>query len=211
MKKITINSIICIIVSFLLSQSTFADWTAGINANRDDNNPFVNFGVSDEIIKIPNAPEPPTFKCFMHILSPEQDTEYFKTIIYKKGKLKYHWILAVNPHGSTGPITTTANVFWDSNQLGPGKFSIIEGTDSEGSVIVSDMKSQSNFDASTDKNKYLYYSIVNTPDLSDLIGSLRILSGFNVKDSVFFVDLDKDGKTELADSIYMIRHLAMNP
>lgn len=211
MKKIIFNTLLWTVSGFLFAQLAFADWSADIHADREDNHPLVKIGIGDEMNKIVNAPEPPDFKCFMQIIDPEMNAEYYKTFIYPKGKLEYHWIIAINPHGNSGPITTSATVSWDTSKLGPGKFLLIEGAEPDGNVIVPDMKSQNTFDSSTDKNKFLLYSIINTPGLSDLIGTLRILSGFNVDNPVFFIDLDEDGKTELSDSVYLIKHLAKNP
>jgi hypothetical protein len=211
MKKSIKHVLLLTILGLVAANICSAEWQLTIQADRDDNHPYVNIGVDKEISQIANAPEPPSFKCFIYVTDPSQNTEILKTDIRRNGEISYHWILAVNPHGDSGPMMTSANVSWSPEQLGPGTFVIKEGTDATGDIIVSNMKTQSHFMSETNNNKYLYYSIINQPDLSDLIGTLQILAGFPTELSVFKVDIDKDGQTDLSDSICMIRHLAMNP
>ena len=208
MKKTITNLISLTIVTLFASQLFASEWNAEIHADKADNHPFITIGVGENAEKVSNAPESPTFKCFMYLRDADQDSEMYKTDIRQTGVRYHHWIVSVNPHGNeTGPGLESATVSWDSSELGPGKFSILEGADLTGNVLISDMKSQFSFVSSADKNKYLHYSIINSPGLSDLVGTLKILAGFS-SESVFTIDIDQDGQTELSDAICMIRHLA---
>jgi len=208
--KLIVITIIMIITFFnlLLNQLCASEWQAEIHADKADNHPFVTIGVKQIAEKVSNAPESPTYKCFLYLYDADQPSEFFKTDIRQSGVIPHHWILAINPHGNeTGPGLESATISWDIDDLGPGNFSLLEGLDMNGNYIVPDMKKQSSFISYAEKNKYLHYAIINSPGLSDLVGTLRMLAGFS-SEQVFELDIDQDGQTELSDAVCMIRYLA---
>ena len=209
MKKIIVSVISLTIITVFANQLFASEWIAKINTKKDDfSPPPVTIGVGKNAETFAYPPEIPTSPCFMHLSDIHHESEIYETDIRQAGKLFHHWIVSVNPHGNeTPPGMESATVCWDSSKLGPGKFIILEGPDMDDNVLISDMKTQSSFVSSADKNKYIHYSIINSPGLSDLVGTLKILAGFSCK-PVFTIDIDKDGQTELSDAICMIRHLA---
>ena len=209
MKK-TISNLISLTIVTLFANPLYAsEWIANIHTNKNGYSPpYVTIGVAINAETWAYPPEIPTAICYMHLSDINQSSNIYKRDIRQKGALFHHWIVSVNPHGNeTGPGIESATVLWNISELGPGKFFILEGPDMDDNFLISDMKTQSSFVSSADKNKYLHYSIINTPGLSDLVGTLKILAGFS-SEPVFTIDIDQDGQTELADAICMIRHLA---
>jgi len=192
---------------FIFITHSYAAWQTTINAKRDDSQPYVTIGISETPDSKAAPPEPPDFKCFMYIESSIDSEEKLKKDIQQQDQCNYQWVLAINPHGVGIPDPLVCTLSWDSSQLGPGSFQLIEGKTLFGNVVVADMKSVNSIDIAG-KNKYYYYSIVNQPGLDNLIYIFQVLAGFTDTNTIICSDIIADHKIQLDDGIFILQQIA---
>ena len=109
--------------------------------------------------QIPAPPLPPKYSCNMSI-SDQINWDNLSTQIYPEGKKSYTWIISLNPHGNIGPAEPRdCTLTWNPEKLPPeGIFQIREGYDGSGSIIVRDMREQSQI-VINGGNEYKNYTI----------------------------------------------------
>jgi hypothetical protein len=109
--------------------------------------------------KIPAPPLPPKFSCNMSI-SDQENWDNLSTQIFPDCEKSYTWVISLNPHGNIGPAEARdCTLTWNPEQLPPeGIFQIREGHDGSGSIIVKDMREQSQI-VINGGNEYKNYTI----------------------------------------------------
>jgi hypothetical protein len=204
--KSFILTIIFLSIVFLQSQayaqSTSSDWTLKINAEREDNKPYVKIGLAKDDYTLSNPPEPMGFKCHITLKS-ISDQMPLNSDIRKNGSPSYEWLLAVNPHGASPPYETSCLIHWNPNELGPGTLIM---TDLSGNILIDNMKTLSSYSVSSSSNQYVHFTLkYQEISLMDLIHNLQILAGFKTSSHS---DIDSNGIIELKDVICMIMAVA---
>ena len=102
--KLFILTIIFLSIAFIQPQAyaqlTSNDWALKINAEREDNKPYVKIGLANDAYTLSNPPEPMGFKCHITLKS-ISDHISLNSDIRKNGNSMHEWLLAVNPHGAS--------------------------------------------------------------------------------------------------------------
>lgn len=124
---------------------TPSNWITSIVATGQDMGSVdtyeVTIGVGFAAEKLPAPPAPPEYSVLMELVDPEGPI--LTKDIRETGQSRYMWIVSINPSGNNGSFNElrSSTLTWEASSLGEGEFSIREGYDGKGRVVVDDMKS----------------------------------------------------------------------
>ena len=110
------------------------------------NNFFCVLGISSQSQTKLGPPPPPTYACLMELYEENFSGPFIVNIQSYKDVTK--WYLKINPRGNVGSpmVNKTTIISWDSSQVGSNTFVIKQGFNSEGEIIVEDVKNTSYFE-----------------------------------------------------------------
>lgn len=136
----------------------------------------VIIGEAEQSNTTPAAPLPPKYSCEIH--STPNWTSQLSENIHSFSDHQC-WVLSLNPHGNVGspeprPVTLT----WNSDNLGHGEYTLVEGMNCLGNTVISNMHETTQFIFSG-KNKEYFFSVAKNNDLSSVIYGLSILSNMS--------------------------------
>ena len=162
--------IIVLLLAVLLSSTAYAEesgssWQATIRADGQELGGVAAsqaiIGVDKKESNLPAPPTPPEYSVNVLLFDSEWSSMYRD--IRVAGMPRYLWIIGIDPHGNMGDpfIQRTARLSWEPASFGGGKFTLSEGHDGVGKVVVEDMKATSFYDVSG--NRIKHFSILYKP------------------------------------------------
>jgi len=171
MKKKKFVSIGIIIFICLSNNYAFSHWQAVIHAEGEKLEGQVVcdviIGVDSEADSKEAPPTPPPIYTVHMLLYQMNWNGPFLKDIRKEGEESYSWFICIDPHGNATTQPTAKSVIsWDPDEFGPGSYSLQEGYDGTGPIVVSDMKSVNSYSV-TGANTFYYFILTYTPDKED--------------------------------------------
>jgi len=129
---------------------------------------LVELGAGGTRAILASPPEAPKYSVRMNLYGPGWTGPFYSDIRSSNGTDNI-WILAVNPCGNEGGSDfKTVILSWDPNLLGQDKYSLREGTDATGPLVVADMSAVGNYTV-TGGNRDQYFTVMRASTADDAL------------------------------------------
>ncbi len=149
--------------------------TAERQVERDISTAVVMLGAGGVSAQLESPPEAPEYSVKMNLYGSDWTGPYYSDI-RSSSMADNAWILAVNPVGNEGGSDfRTVVLSWDPTLLGQDKYSLYEGTDANGPMVVADMSTIENFTVTGDSRDQ-YFTIMRSSAKNNILPSEYALS-----------------------------------
>ncbi len=102
------------------------------------------------------APSPPAYSVSMTLYQSNWSGPYYEDI-RQTGFDTNHWIIAINPHGNINPPDVrSATISWDPSEFGDDFYTLREGFDGTGQVVLEDMSTVTEYEVTGTNGQYYF-------------------------------------------------------
>jgi len=102
------------------------------------------------------APPQPAYSVSMTLYRPDWSGPYYEDI-RQTGFDTDHWIIAINPHGNINPPDErSATISWDPSEFGDDFYTLREGFDGTGRVVLEDMSAVTEYEVTGTNGQYYF-------------------------------------------------------